>query len=157
MIAMKFVSLLSGAALLAACSPAPTWTDHVYKPQHFAAAFTAPPKVDPDPNPFLVEENDGSFDFGVTAACNIATAKSPDEMMSDAIEGTRQNGTVRSVTYTASGGVMGREMLVDRAGATTVKQRIFVKGNCMYLVFGSSKDGPDDAAVTHFLDSFRML
>jgi hypothetical protein len=157
MTTMKFMPLLAAATLLAACSPTATWTDYVYKPQHFAAAFTAPPKVDPDPNPFLVEENDGSVDFGVTAVCNITSGKSPDEMMSDAIEGTRQNGTVRAITYTASGGVMGREMLVDRAGETTVKQRVFVKDKCMYLVFASSKDGPDDAAVTHFLDSFRML
>ncbi len=76
--------------------------------------------------------------------------------MSDAIEGTRQNGTVRAITYTASGGVMGREMLVDRAGATTVKQRAFVAGGCMYLVFGSGKDGFRRRSRHALFDLFRM-
>ncbi|MEI9888531.1 MAG: hypothetical protein WDN08_18930 [Rhizomicrobium sp.] len=52
---------------------------------------------------------------------------------------------------------MGREMLVDRAGATTVRQRIFVKGGCLYLVFASATGGAEDARVAQFLDSFRLL
>ncbi len=77
--------------------------------------------------------------------------------MADAIARTRANGTVRNVTYTATGQTMGREMLIDRSGATTVKQRIFVKGGCLYLIFGTATGGPDDDQIKHFLDSFRLL
>ena len=148
--------LLAASALLAGCSQGGTWTDYIYKEQHFAAAFTAPPKVT-EGAPFLVEENDGSVDFGVTAACNIVTDKTPDQILSDAVEGSRINGTVRNLTYTALGQTMGREMLVDRAGAPTIKQRIFVKDHCLYLVFATTKSGPDDDQAKHFLDSFRFL
>lgn len=144
-------------ALLGGCGQSATWTDYVYKDQHFSAAFTAPPKVTTSDGPFLVEENDGKVDFGVTASCGIVTDKTPDQMMSAVIDGTRLNGTVRAVTYKAVGDTMGREMLVDRKGETTVKQRVFVKGNCLYLVFGSAVGGPDDEEVTHFLDSFKPL
>lgn len=149
--------LAAATLFLAACSGGATWKEYVYNEQHFAAAFTAPPTITKSAGPFLAEENDGTVDFGVTAACGLAGGKSPDETMSEAVDGTRRNGTVRNLVYTASGSVMGREMLVDRTGATTVKQRIFVKGNCLYLVFATTKDGPDDENVAHFLDSFRML
>ena len=33
--------LLAASALLAGCSQGGTWTDYIYKEQHFAAAFTA--------------------------------------------------------------------------------------------------------------------
>lgn len=148
---------IAALGLLGACSPSVAWTDYSYKPQHFAAAFTAPPKVTAGEQPFLVEQNDGEVDFGVTAACNIVTNKNPDQMMADAIEGTRLNGTVRNVVYTALGGTMGREMLVDRTGGPTIKQRLFVHGGCLYLIFAGTKDGADDERVAHFLDSFRFL
>jgi hypothetical protein len=148
--------LLAALLVLSACSAGATWTEYVYKDRHFAVAFTAPPKASGD-GPFLVEESDGSVDFGVSAQCNIVTDKSPDQMLSAAIEASRLNGTVRNVTYTATGQTVGREMLVDRPGTATVRQRIFVNGGCLYLVFAATKDGPDSEAVTHFLDSFRLL
>ncbi len=150
------LGLLAASVLLAGCSSSPAWTDYTYKAQHFAAAFTAPPKTT-DGAPFLVEENDGTVDFGVTAACNIVTDKTSDQILSDAVEASRISGTVRNVTYTALDQTMGREMLVDRTDAPTVKQRIFVRDHCLYLVFATTKDGPDDDRVKHFLDSFRFL
>ena len=147
---------LSLTALLGACSPSAIWTDYTYKPHHFAAAFTAPPKAGPGDNPFLVEENDGEVDFGVTVAC-AAAPKNSDLILSDAIVGTRSSGTVRNVTYVALGQTMGREFMVDRAGASTVRERIFAKDNCLYIVFATTAGGADDERVAHFLDSFRLL
>ena len=153
----RLYGFTAATLLLAACSGGPAWKESVYTDQHFAVAFTAPPKVTKTGNVFLAEENDGTIDLGVTAACGIAPDRSPDDVMADAVARTRANGTVRNVTYTATGQTMGREMLIDRAGATTVDQRIFVKGGCLYLVFGTATGGPDDEQVRHFLDSFRLL
>ncbi len=149
-------ALAAALVLLAACSASPDWKEYVYKEQHFAAAFTAPPKSTAANGALLVEQNDGTVDFGVTALCNIAD-KEPDQLMSEAVEGTRAHGTVRNLTYTALGETMGREMLIDRAGATTVRQRIFARGGCLYLVFATAAGGSDDDQVKHFLDSFRLL
>ena len=143
-------------ALLGACSPNATWTDYRYEPHHFAAAFTAPPKAGASENPFLVEQNDGEVDFGVTAACS-AVPKNSDLILSDAIAGTRSSGTVRNVTYVALGQTMGRELMVDRSGAPTVRERLFAKDNCLYIVFATTAGGADDERVAHFLDSFRLL
>jgi hypothetical protein len=32
-----------------------------------------------------------------------------------------------------------------------------MKDKCLYQIFASSQNGPDDELVTHFLDSFRLL
>ena len=155
---MKQAIIVGGlVAMLAACSPGVVWTEYVYKPQHFAVAFTAPPKVTTDRGPLLVEETNSDVDLGVTAACSIVGGKSSDQVLADTVEGTRSSGTVRNLTYTAIGQNVGRELFIDRPGLATVKERIFVQGNCLYLVFASSTGGTDDDRVTHFLDSFRLL
>ncbi|MEI9888532.1 MAG: hypothetical protein WDN08_18935 [Rhizomicrobium sp.] len=89
---------LLAAALLSACSPSAAWTEYSYKEQHFAAAFTAPPKVTKGENSLLVEEADGQVDFGVSAACGLTTEQAPDQVMAAAVEATRRNGTVRNLT-----------------------------------------------------------
>jgi len=149
--------LLMAALALAACSHPSPWKEYVYADQHFAVAFTAPPKAGKEMGPFLAEMNDGKTDLGVTAACNLPPGANPAQLVDSATERTRENGTVHDITAITLGQTAGRQMLVDQASGPTVTQRVFVKNGCLYLVFAASKDGPKSEAVTRFLDSFRFL
>ena len=154
---IKRLALAGLLAALAGCSSSVTWTEYVYKDQRFAVSFTAPPKASTHPGGFLVEETTDAFDLGAVATCTLSGDKSSDAVLSDAVDAIRTQGTVRNVSYTATGDLVGRVMLVDRLGAPTIKERVFVKGKCLYQVYAADNDGPDSDLVAHFLDSFRLL
>ena len=153
----KLAGVVAALAFLWGCSPSVSWTEYVYKEQGFAVSFTAPPKASSHPSGFLVEEASDAIDLGVVATCNLPGDKSSDQVLSDTVDAIRSQGTVRNVSYTATGDIVGRVMLVDRPGAPAIKERVFVKGKCLYQIYAGSNAGPDDELVAHFLDSFRLL
>jgi hypothetical protein len=159
--------LLAGVLLgLTACA-GPPWKDYPYPAQGFVAAFPTPPAVRTALGPDGVHAvwfaeakgSDGNFTIGVVDSSG--STKSPDEILSGVPDALAQGGTLKLMTYTAvmadKTAVMGRDFQVDKPGQATLRARVFVYGKHVYEVVAISPKGPNDAAVTKFLDGFRLL
>ncbi|HEX4302927.1 MAG TPA: hypothetical protein VHZ78_09040 [Rhizomicrobium sp.] len=144
-------------ALCGATSAANTWKDYAYWPQHFAISFPAPPTTIRENGSFLAHDEKGTADLTAVAACGLAPGLTPEQIVSNGIANSRMNGTIRDLADVAAGPVEGKAMVVDRVDGTTVRQRIFSRKGCLYVIFGTIVKGHDEKRVTLFLDSFKLL
>ncbi len=78
-------------------------------------------------------------------------------MLSEFPQVLAQGGKLTSLTYVATGQVMGREMLIDRPGQATRRVRIFMSHRKLYIIGAQSPLGPTDPEVERFMTSFRLL
>ncbi|MFI4973206.1 MAG: hypothetical protein ACHP84_01555 [Caulobacterales bacterium] len=161
------VAMVLTAALLAvaACS-VPPMKEYAYPRWGFAVSLRAAPRVTEraaSTTPTLaaaikVQLSQAGRVYTATAS-DISTYTGGDEtmlgMVPRAMAGA--DGAVSTVTYVATGKVVGREAIVERKGQDRQRVRVFVQGKRLYSISAQSVLGPDDPEVTEFLDSFRLL
>jgi hypothetical protein len=161
---MRVITLAGLGALgfaLAACSVPPLKT-YAYPAWGFAVALRAAPTVTEIPaadghaGGIKVEALVAGRDFLVSVADGSASPKSDDQILSEFPQALAAGGTLTSQTYIATGGVTGREVLIDRSGQETQRVRIFVSHRRLYEVGAQSSLGPTDPEVNEFLDSFQL-
>ena len=168
---MRIVSSAVLAAILlamAACSPPPApLKEYTYPAWGFAVSLPAEPKVidipasadGAHPHRLQIDAPLPGYDFLVSAADGSASTKTDDEVLSQVPDLVAQGagGTVTSRTYVATGQVVGRDVLIDKPGQTTLRMRVYVSNKHLYQVAAQSTRGPKDPQVEAFLDSFRLL
>ena len=154
---MAVAALSLCVGLCGAASAADGWKDYTYKPQHFAASFPAPPTIINENGSFLARDVTDPPGLTAVAACILPPGLTPAQIVSNAIENSRMNGKIRDLTDVALGPVKGKAMVVDRIDGSTVRQRIFSRDGCLYVVFGTIVKGHDEKPVTRFLDSFKLI
>jgi hypothetical protein len=162
---MRIVTSAAIAAallILAACSP-PPFKEYAYPAWGFAASFRAAPTETPTaaqsgaPAGFKAALVNAGREYAVEVADGSASAKSDDQVLSEFPNVLAQGGTLKGLTYVASGKVMGREMLIDKPGQATRRVRIFVSHRRLYAISAASPLGPTDREVEQFMTSFRLL
>jgi hypothetical protein len=167
---MRTFAYAAGLALalttLIACKP-PPWKVYGYPAWGFAAAFRTPPRLtetqaspkDNQPHAFQAEGSAGARDLVVAVTDASGTTKTADQVLSEVPVAMAQaaGGTVRNVTYAATGKVVGREFLIDKAGQPSQRVRIYFANGKLYQIVAASPLGVDDPEVTGFLGSFRLL
>ncbi|MFI4936052.1 MAG: hypothetical protein ACHP7N_15670 [Caulobacterales bacterium] len=154
---IRWTAPVLALAALAACAPKGHWQEYAYPAQGFAVSFSVAPKTSTTSGVFVTEATNGVDDYLVAAVCAKDPTKNDDELLSEAEDTWRHQGTVKSETYVATGKIIGRELIVEKTGQPTGKVRLFIAKQCAYQVIAASHHGPDDPVVAHFLDSFRLL
>ena len=162
-------SLVLTLAVLAACactSPPPL-KEYAYPGWGFAVSFRGPPKESDYPvssdgakaHTFLVESSLAARDQLVNVIDGSGSTKSEDQALSDAPAALAGSvgGALGSITYAATGKVVGREFLLNRPGRPAARVRVFVANQHLYEIIAQSPLGPDDPETTSFLASFRLL
>jgi hypothetical protein len=158
--------LFAGVLALSACS-VPPFKEYAYPAWGFAVAFRGPPKVTDIPatadgkgrHGFLVESVLAGRDDLVNVVDGTGSPKTEDQALNDAPNNLAKSvgGTLGPITYAATGKVMGREFLINRAGRPSARARVFVSHQHLYEVISQSSLGPDDPDSTMFLDLFHLL
>lgn len=155
------------ALWLGACAPsAPELKPHDYPALGFSVSLPGQPTVTDTPaaadsvHTVTVEGVGGGRDFSVSvtgapgpkADIDTVTAATAGEL-------ARSLGGQAGVpTYAATaGGVIGRELVINKAGRAAAKMRVFMAGGRVYALIATASGGADeDAAVDAFLTSFRL-
>jgi hypothetical protein len=156
---------LSLALLAAASCSKPTPKEQAYPAWNFAASFTGEPKVTDSkanggqPATLLVVSSAGGHDFSVYAMDTSSASVPADQILANAPQAlsTSQEIDEGSVTYVATDGVTGREVLFTKNDKPAIIVRFFVTGGKLYEVNASVPAGASDPDAKAFLDSFHLL
>lgn len=152
------MTVLASMLLAAAACSVPPSKEYAYPAWGFAASFrAAPTESAASPRGFKVSSLNAGRALWVEVADGSASPKSDEEVLREFPQVLAQGGTLVSQTYVATGKVMGRELLIDRAGQATQRVRIFVAHRRLYAISAQSPLGPKDPEVETFLTSFRLL
>jgi len=156
---------LSLALLAAAACSKPTPKEQAYPAWNFAASFTGEPKATDtkaaggQPASLLVVSSSGGHDFSVYAMDTSGATVPPDQILANAPQAlsNSQDIDLGPVTYVATDGVTGREVLFTKNDKPAIIVRFFVTGGKLYEVNASVPAGVSDPAAKAFLDSFHLL
>jgi hypothetical protein len=162
--AITAAALAAAMFALAGCSVLPL-KPFAYPAWGFAVSFRAPPTETPIPahaaggprRGFRTELANMGRDLFVSVADGSGSTKGDDQVLAEFPQCLARGGTLKSQTYVAVGALVGREVLIDRPGQETLRERIFISHRRLYEVGAQSSLGPTDREVQDFLDSFHLI
>jgi hypothetical protein len=148
---------IAAIVAIVACAPKMEWRDYAYPQKGFTASFPIAPKVtDKQGEAWHTDAIVLKDIYTVSVSCDPTTDETADDILNAGIGLWSDQGNITSQTDISSGHTAGKELLVARQGAPSAKVRVFAHRQCLYQVSAVVTKGPQDLAVSRFLDSFRL-